>query len=157
MPDVRALQVYLRGLADKSQDLRKASSAAIAAIRDAGRARSSTSSPPGRSSPPAALPELRKIFSSIQPVKDWHVVGPFPFDDRPPVRSNKPVDLTATVARPRRDAARLEGDRRPSASTARSTWPRSSATRRPVGLRPTPSSRARPPGPPSWRSARTTR
>ncbi len=34
LPDIRALQVYLRGLTDKSPDLRKASAAAIGSIRD---------------------------------------------------------------------------------------------------------------------------
>ena len=34
LPDVRALQVYLRGLTDKNTDLRKASATAIGSIRD---------------------------------------------------------------------------------------------------------------------------
>lgn len=104
LPDVRSLQVYLRGLADKSPDVRKASSAAIAAVRKQAEpvleqlaAR--------RELPPSALPELRKIYNSVEPVLDWHVMGPFPIDDRPPVQQGKPVDFSLTAPGP--DGTRL--------------------------------------------------
>ncbi len=99
LPDVRALQVYLRGITDKSPDVRKASSAAIAAIRDQAEpvlerlgARKEIS--------PAALPELRKVFGQLQPVAAWHLMGPFPANERPPVPTNKPVNLALTAKGP---------------------------------------------------------
>jgi len=99
LPDVKALQVYLRGVADKSPDLRKASSNAIAAIR--GQAEPVLEQLAARREiSPASLPELRKIYNALQPVLDWHVMGPFPFNDRPPVRGNKPVDLAETAPGP---------------------------------------------------------
>ncbi len=104
LPDVRSLQVYLRGLADRSPDVRKASSAAIAAVRKQAEpvleqlaAR--------RELPPSALPELRKIYNSVEPVLDWHVMGPFPINDRPPVQQGKPVDFSLTAPGP--DGTRL--------------------------------------------------
>lgn len=105
VPDVRALQVYLRGVADKSPDLRKASSLAIGSIRDKAEPVLEQLAS-RRELPPATLPELRKIYNRLQPVEAWHVMGPFPFNDRPPTRPNSPVDLTATAAGP--DGATLE-------------------------------------------------
>ena len=99
LPDVRALQVYLRGLADKSPDLRKACSSAIGSIR-------AKAEPileqlaARRELPTAALPELRKLYNKLQPVDGWHVMGPFPFNDRPPVRTNVAVDLAGTAPGP---------------------------------------------------------
>ncbi len=99
LPDVRALQVYLRGLADRSPDLRKASAAAIGSIRD--KAEPVLEQLASRHElAPAALPELRKLYNQLQPVEGWHVMGPFPFNDRPPVRTNVAVDLAATAAGP---------------------------------------------------------
>ena len=34
--------------------------------------------------PSTALPELRKVFTRTRPIRDWHVVGPFPFKTEPP-------------------------------------------------------------------------
>ncbi|WP_435005628.1 HEAT repeat domain-containing protein [Tundrisphaera lichenicola] len=99
LPDPRALQVYLRGLTATSPDLRKAASLAISAIR--------TEVQPvldqlatRHELDPETLPELRRIYSSLQPILDWHVMGPFPFKDRPPVSPGKPVDLALTVPGP---------------------------------------------------------
>jgi putative membrane-bound dehydrogenase-like protein len=99
LPDVRALQVYLRGLADRSPDLRKASASAIVSIRDKAEPVLEQLST-RRELAPAALPELRKIYNQLQPVEGWHVMGPFPFNDRPPVRTNVAVDLAATAPGP---------------------------------------------------------
>ena len=105
MPDVRALQVYLRGVTDRSQEVRKASSGAIGSIRD--KAEPVLEQLSGRHElAPAALPELRKIYNQLQPVDGWHVMGPFPFNDRPPNRPNLPVDLTANAPGP--DGTTLE-------------------------------------------------
>ena len=99
LPDVRALQVYLRGATDRSPDVRKASAAAIGSIRD--RAEPVLQQLADRRElPPAALPELRKIYNQLQPLDGWHVMGPFPFNDRPPVRPGQAVDLTHTAPGP---------------------------------------------------------
>jgi putative membrane-bound dehydrogenase-like protein len=96
IPDVRALQIYLVGLADKSPDIRKASSLAVSSIRDEAvpiferlAAR--------KELPPSALPELRKIFGAIRPIQDWKVVGPFPMKERPPFQVNRPVDTSKAI------------------------------------------------------------
>jgi putative membrane-bound dehydrogenase-like protein len=96
VPDIRSLQVYLRGLTDKSTDLRAASARALAAIRD--RAVPVLDHLAERKEiDPAALPELRKVFSGLQPISAWHILGPFLPDARPPVPPAGPVDLNATV------------------------------------------------------------
>jgi putative heme-binding domain-containing protein len=99
LPDVRALQVYLRGVTDRSPDVRKASSSAINTIRDKAEPVLQQLAD-RRELPPGALPELRKIYNQLQPVDGWHVMGTFPFNDRPPVRTNQPVDLAATAPGP---------------------------------------------------------
>ncbi len=99
LPDVRALQVYLRGVADRSPELRKACSLAIGSIRDKAEPVLEQLAS-RRELAPSALPELRKIYNQLQPVDGWHVMGPFPFNDRPPVRTNVAVDLTATAPGP---------------------------------------------------------
>ena len=105
LPDPRALQVYLAGIADKSPDVRKASAAAILAIRD--KAEPVLGQLASRHElPPAALPELRKIYNQLQPVEGWHIMGPFAANERPPVRTNVPVDLAATATAP--DGSTLE-------------------------------------------------
>ncbi len=99
LPDVRALQVYLRGITEKSPDIRKASSLAIGSIRDKAEPVLDQLST-RRELAPATLPELRKIYNQLQPVDGWHVMGPFPFNDRPPTRPGSMIDLTATVPGP---------------------------------------------------------
>lgn len=91
--DVRALQVYLRALSDKNQDLRKAAARALATVRD--QAAPILDQLAGRNElPPSALPELRKIFVAVQPIRSWQVLGPFPTDAKPPVDPES-VDLQA--------------------------------------------------------------
>lgn len=92
MPDLLALQVYLAGLADKSPELRKVSAEALARIR--------TEAAPvlerlaeRRELPGSVVPELRKIYHALQPVTDWHLLGPFPIDAGSPVPLTGPVDL----------------------------------------------------------------
>lgn len=94
MPDLRALQVYLAGLADKSPDLRKVSADALGRIQaeaapvlDQLAARHELS--------PALVPELRKIYTSLRPVTAWHLAGPFPIESGPPVPVEGPVDFNA--------------------------------------------------------------
>ena len=96
MPDIRALQVHLTGLSHRSQDVRKASSAAILAIRD--QARPALERLAGRKElPPSALPELRKIYGAIRPITDWKTVGPFKANERPPFRVGQAVDTTKPI------------------------------------------------------------
>ena len=84
MPEPRALQVYLRGLADRNQDLRRASAAAIAAIRDV--AAPTLDQLAGRRElSPSILPELSKIYTAVTPIRDWRLLGPYPLDAAPPV------------------------------------------------------------------------
>jgi len=83
IPDVRALQVYLRGLADKNADLRNASASAVAAIRDKA-APVLEELAKRHELPAAALPELTKVFTGLQPITSWKVIGPLPIDDKIP-------------------------------------------------------------------------
>ncbi len=99
MPDVRALQVYLGGLADKSQDVRKGCSAAIFAVRDQAEPILALLGS-RREIAPAALPELRKIFGPVVPIATWQVLGTYPIDQRPPVRPGLAVNPTSTVPGP---------------------------------------------------------
>ncbi len=94
IPDPGALGVYLRGLTDKSPDLRKASSEAIGAVRDEVTpvletlaARKELSS--------AVLPELRKVFTRVRPVPTWQTLGPFPIKTEPPFAVSGPIDPKA--------------------------------------------------------------
>ncbi len=105
LPDIRGLQVYLAGLADKSPEVRKGSSAAILAIRDqAGPALDRLAA--RNELAPATLPELRKIYGSIQPIRDWHVLGMFKANERPPLRPGQPIDVRKPVVLP--DGKRIE-------------------------------------------------
>ncbi len=94
VPDVRALGVYLRGLTDRSPDLRKAASTAIAAVRDeATPVLESLAKRKELSS--ATLPELRKIFAGVRPVRTWETLGPVPIKTEPPFAVSGPIDLKA--------------------------------------------------------------
>ncbi len=97
MPDVLALQVYLQGLGDKSPDLRKVSAVAIEKIRnqaapilDQLAERHELSS--------SLVPELRKIFTSLQPIMEWRLLGPFDFDAKLPFATEAPVDLNGSYS-----------------------------------------------------------
>ncbi len=95
LPDIRALQVYLRGLTDKNADLRKSSAAAIGKIRDQAAAVLDQLAV-RHELPPGAIPELRLIYTGLAPLPKWHVLGPFAFDPPPSVSPDKPIDLAAT-------------------------------------------------------------
>jgi putative membrane-bound dehydrogenase-like protein len=95
MPDVLALQAYLGALGDKSPDLRKAAADAIGKVR--------TQAVPvldqlaaRRELSPAVVPELRKIYESLQPVTEWRVLGPFKIDNAPPFSPEGTIDLNAS-------------------------------------------------------------
>ncbi|SIO66439.1 putative membrane-bound dehydrogenase domain-containing protein [Singulisphaera sp. GP187] len=94
MPDLLALQVYLAGLTDKSLEIRKVSADALGRISiDAAPVLDRLSA--RHELPPTLLPELRKIYTALQPVTDWHLVGPFKIDAPAPMSVERPVDLQA--------------------------------------------------------------
>jgi putative membrane-bound dehydrogenase-like protein len=95
MPDVRAVSIYLRGLTDKSPDLRKASSSALTSIRDEASPYLEKLSE-RKELPSTALPELRKIYSRVRPVERWQVLGPLPIEAVPPFAIHDPIDLKAS-------------------------------------------------------------
>ncbi len=96
MPDIRAIHVYLRGLGEKSPELRKASTSAMIAVRE--KALPILEELHKRKElPSAALPELRKVFSAVQPIMKWHIVGPFAERGRPPFATNGKIDVTKPV------------------------------------------------------------
>jgi putative membrane-bound dehydrogenase-like protein len=96
IPDIRALQLYLVGLTDKSPDIRKATSTAITSLRDQA-APILDSLAARKELSPSMLPELRKIFGSIRSIQDWKVVGPFPKNERPPFPLNRPIDTSKPI------------------------------------------------------------
>lgn len=96
MPHPAALQVYLRGLGDKSPELRKAAATAIGNLRD--QAAPVLEQLARRNElPPSIIPELRIIFSRIEPVTTWKVLGPFAIDAPRVVPPQGPSDLSASV------------------------------------------------------------
>jgi putative membrane-bound dehydrogenase-like protein len=95
MPDMLALPVYLRGLADKSPDLRKAAAEALEKVRDEA-APALEEMARKRQLPAAIVPELRKVFTVPSPVTAWRVLGPFDSRDKPPVEPGQPIDATRT-------------------------------------------------------------
>ncbi|HEV3165065.1 MAG TPA: HEAT repeat domain-containing protein [Isosphaeraceae bacterium] len=82
VPDARALQIYLQGLTDKNPDLRKASASAIGGIREQA-APVLEQLATRRELSPGQVRELQKVFTSLQPVMLWYVVGPFGIKDAP--------------------------------------------------------------------------
>ena len=97
--DIRALPVYLRGLTDKSQEVRKAATSALIAIRDEA-APALERLAARRELPPATLPALRQVYNQFRPVVAWSLLGPLPLDTEPPVNPAAPVDREASVAGP---------------------------------------------------------
>jgi putative membrane-bound dehydrogenase-like protein len=96
LPDLRALQIYLRGLTDKNSDLRAASATAIGNLRD--QAAQVLDQLAARNElPPAVVPELKRIFEGLVPVTEWHVLGPLPIASPPEFPCDKPVDLSSSV------------------------------------------------------------
>ena len=90
MPDPRSARIYLAGLTEKSPQLRKASSAALAQIqKEAIPVLELLAS--RKELPSTALTELRKIYNRPIPIKKWHLIGPFAKGD------NAEVDPSATI------------------------------------------------------------
>jgi len=95
MPDLLALQVYLRGLGDKSPDLRKVSGEAIAKIRDQAAPILNQLAERHELSP-NLVPELRKVYTTLQPITEWRLLGPFATESKSPFDPAGPVDLNAS-------------------------------------------------------------
>jgi putative heme-binding domain-containing protein len=96
LPDVHALQIYLRGLTEKNTDLRQASGTAIAKLRD--QAAPVLDQLAARNElAPSALSELRTIYAALEPVTSWHVLGPFSIASVPSLAADKPIDLKASM------------------------------------------------------------
>jgi putative membrane-bound dehydrogenase-like protein len=95
LPDLRALQIYLRGVADKNADLRKASATAIGLVRD--QAATVLDQLAHRNElPPEVVPELRSIYATETPVMSWNVLGPFAIAKAPKLPVDKPIDEQAS-------------------------------------------------------------
>jgi putative membrane-bound dehydrogenase-like protein len=96
LPDIRALQTYLRGLTDKNPGLREASSGAISKLRD--EATPVLDQLAGRNElSPDLLPELRAIYAYITPVASWRVLGPFDIAAEMPLPAGKAIDFERDV------------------------------------------------------------
>jgi putative membrane-bound dehydrogenase-like protein len=96
IPDERATRVYLTGLTERNPQLRKACAIALNKIRIA--AIPTLERLAARKElPSTALPELRKIFESPVPVKEWHIAGPFAKTDPIAVDPAASIDFTASL------------------------------------------------------------
>ncbi len=96
LPDIRALQVYLRGLTEKNSELRKASAAAIAKLRDPAAPVLEQLAKRNELSP-AVLPELRSIFAGSESGSIVERAGTVSHRRRPPsLAADKPIDLSAS-------------------------------------------------------------
>lgn len=94
-PDVAALQVYLRGLTDKNQELRKESAAALGKIRE--QAAPALDRLAARHElAPSTVTELQKVYTAIRPVRGWRVLGPFPIKETLHLPPDGAIDLKAT-------------------------------------------------------------
>jgi putative membrane-bound dehydrogenase-like protein len=94
MPDDRALQVYLRGLGDKNQELREASARAINKIRDSAAPILDQLANRHELSP-TLIPELKKIYAASKPVTGWRILGPFDAKAPSPVSPTDKIDANA--------------------------------------------------------------
>ena len=156
MPDLRALQVYLRGLADKNTELRRASATAIANIRDQAAPVLDQLAQRNELSPAIAARAAHHLRRPERRSPPGGSSGRSRSPRTAGSRRSKPIDLSAsyegaggrrvtwrTVERPTRGP----GGPRPHLSATTTTSP-------PTAM---PRSRAPRTGRPRWPSARTTR
>ena len=94
--DPRALRVYLKGLTDKNPELRKDVAAAVSSLRDQ-LAPVLEQLAERKELPPSVIPELRKIYNGMQPIRSWSVLGPFARDNHAKIDPERPVDLSSEV------------------------------------------------------------
>jgi putative membrane-bound dehydrogenase-like protein len=96
LADIRALQVYLRGLAATNINLRQASAGAITRLRD--QAAPMLDQLASRHElPPSVLPELRTIYTPCKPITSWRLIGPFPIAAVTQLDPSRPVDPSASL------------------------------------------------------------
>jgi putative heme-binding domain-containing protein len=96
IPDVQALPIYLRGVADRSPELRRGSFGAIAAIR--GEAAPILDQLAARHElPPKIIPDLRRIFTGVHAIRVWKIIGPLAESSATAVPADRPVDLAAKL------------------------------------------------------------
>ena len=79
----------------KNSELRKASAAAIARIRDPAAVLLDQLAKRNELSP-AVLPELRSIFAGVTPISTWKVLGPFPIKGGPALAADRPIESSAS-------------------------------------------------------------
>jgi HEAT repeat protein len=91
LPDLRALPVYLRGLADKNPELRRTSADALADLRDQAAPELDRLARRGELAP-AIVPELRAIYARLKPILSWRLLGPFPIAAGLEVAPDRPID-----------------------------------------------------------------
>ncbi len=77
MPDVRALDAYLEGIAGKNQPLREKCRAAVRDIRDAAMPLIEKKLK-AQELAPEIIAELQAACAAHQPILEWRVLGPFP-------------------------------------------------------------------------------
>ncbi len=90
--DVKALQIYLRGLTDVNPRLRQASERALQAIRDEA-APILDQLAERRELPPKVIAELHKVYAGFVPVTGWRVLGPVKFQAQPLIGPDGSIDL----------------------------------------------------------------
>lgn len=98
--DGRALDAYLRGLAGTEPFVRKASLAALDAMRDELRAGIEARARQG-TIPAHILPELQWLYSSLRPLREWRLLEPVGVEDVL-ARRRSPLD----ASRPHQDGYR---------------------------------------------------
>ncbi len=83
LPDVRALDAYLLGLADPGAGRRLMAQRALSAIRQEVRGQLEARQLRGEL-PSAVLAAVRSVYQDPQPVREWHLLGPFEKKSDPP-------------------------------------------------------------------------
>jgi putative membrane-bound dehydrogenase-like protein len=99
MPDIRALQVYLRALGAQSPDLRKASANAVGLLRDQAAPKLDQLAARNELSP-SIIPELKLIFEGLKPITGWKVAGPFATKSTPEIPADQSIDTSASLEGP---------------------------------------------------------
>ncbi len=92
LPDLRALPAYLRALADKSPELRKAAASAMTKLRDDAAPELDRLAARGEL-PPGAIPELRRVYLEPGSLIHWKLAGPVPFAAMPDIQDGGAIDF----------------------------------------------------------------
>jgi putative membrane-bound dehydrogenase-like protein len=98
MPDLRALDVYLDGLASRDQGVREKCRAAVGTIHEAALPiieKRLDSNP----LPTTVIAELQKVYTAFMAIGEWQIVGPFDADSPMPLDLDNPQTRKALVGR----------------------------------------------------------